>query len=75
MLEHALQQTSIGVDPLSRMPHRSASNAPKELTASARRGRLATRACLTAAVEAAVEATVCSLETNLFALRPSLACK
>jgi hypothetical protein len=59
------------------MPHPSASSAPKELTASAGRGRLAMRASQTAEVEAAeVAATpeeetklkVCSLEAASFAL-------
>jgi hypothetical protein len=68
MLERALQQPSIGVDPLSRMPRRSASSAPKELTASARRGRDATRTCLTAAVEAVVEAAVSSLDSKKYCL-------
>jgi hypothetical protein len=77
MLERALQKLSIGVDPLSRTPNPSASSAPRELTASAGRGRLAMRAYQTAAVEAAEgvraliaaeEAMVCSLEATSFAL-------
>jgi hypothetical protein len=72
ILDRALQKLSIGVDPLSRTPNPSASSVPRELTASAGRGRLAMRAYQTAAAEGAATlaeaATVCSLEATSFAL-------
>jgi hypothetical protein len=65
MLERVLQTPSIGVDRLSRMPSPSASSAPKELTASAGKGKRAMRPCLTAGLEAAEELLVCLPEIEL----------